>query len=287
MPSPLHLLSFSFVFLSIFFQTHTLDEVEMHTCAPFSCGNFTNIRYPFWNLRTQPDFCGHPKFKLDCRGGTLTLEVKSQRFIILQINQTSRLLRIARTDLYDALTINSCPLQYSDVEVDLNFFHYTSNDANYTLLSECGPIPDPPSSNLTSEVYEITTCHKDDKLHFSYLVLTTMVIDFNVLECKKSASVPGLNISFTSMTDTLEKGFEVGWSGVGEDICDGCIKSGEMCGFNKSENAAICLSPKKSASSSMPVAQTSNGTWNLKRKVIVGAVSSTLGTFAVMLAIKF
>ncbi|XP_045833482.1 LEAF RUST 10 DISEASE-RESISTANCE LOCUS RECEPTOR-LIKE PROTEIN KINASE-like 2.5 isoform X1 [Trifolium pratense] len=70
------------------------------------------------------------------------------------------------------------------------------------------------------------------------------------MECKNSITVPGLKNSFTNdsdiVVDVLDEGFEVGWSGVGEDECDGCIKSGGRCGYNTSENATICLSPEKS-----------------------------------------
>jgi hypothetical protein len=74
--------------------------------------------------------------------------------------------------------------------------------------------------------------------------------DFAVLEGKNSIQVSGLNNSFPNNSDfavnILNEGFEVQWSGMKQDTCDGCMRSGERCGYNTSENVVMCLS-KKSA----------------------------------------
>jgi hypothetical protein len=147
----------------------------------------------------------------------------SHRFKIISINQTSQLLRIARAELYattTATTINSCPLHYSDVKVDLDFFHYTSNDENYTLLYECSPLPDPNSTPLSSEISEFVGCLIEGKPQISYLVLKNRAVDFNILGCKHSITLSGLRKSLTNQSNTIEEGFEVRWSGVNDEkIC--------------------------------------------------------------------
>jgi hypothetical protein len=76
------------------------------------------------------------------------------------------------------------------------------------------------------------------------------LVNFAVLECKNSIQVPGLKNSFANNSDSavniLNEGFEVQWSGVEQDTADGCIRSGERCGYNTSKNAVMCQS-KKSA----------------------------------------
>ncbi|MCH80068.1 putative serine/threonine-protein kinase [Trifolium medium] len=278
MPSPLLMLSFSLVFLSTFFQTNSISATEIHTlCAPFSCGKFTEIRYPFWSLQKQENYCGLPEFKLDCQNGSLTLDIKSQKFHILDLNQSSKVLRIAREDiLYGATTTTSCPFQYTDVDISQTFFQYTSNDANYTLLFECGPFPKPSSSTPILDYIEQINCHyKEGEDKFAYLALSSKIVDWDVLKCKKNVYVPGLNTSSTTMFQTLENGFEVQWSVSGEEICHGCVKSGEGCGYDTTKNEVICISPKKSEAS------------NWKRKVILGIVSIVLATLAVSTAIYF
>jgi hypothetical protein len=140
----------------------------------------------------------------------------SQRFKIIYINQTSQLLRIARAELYAATTtatIDSCPLHYSDVKVDLDFFHYTSNDENYTLLYGCSPLPDPNSTPLSSKISEFVGCLIEGKPQASYLILKNRAVDFNVLGCKHSITLPGLKKPLTNQSNTIEEGFEVSWSG--------------------------------------------------------------------------
>ncbi|KEH26986.1 wall-associated receptor kinase carboxy-terminal protein [Medicago truncatula] len=258
MPPPLHLQAFSFIiniflFLALFIiPIHITSDVEsFKSCAPFSCGNFTNVSYPFWSVNNQPSYCGHPNFNLDCEHGNLTIEIKSQKFHIIDINQTSRLLRIARLDLWsnDAATIVSCPKKYIIVNLDLDFFNYTSKYEKYTLLYECGPLPDPYSSSLSSEVSQVISCLIEGKPRNAYLVSSAKVVDFIGLGCMNNITIPGLKSSIIedsdSVVDVLDKGFDVRWSGVEEDICDGCIKSGGRCGYNASENAVLCMCPNQ------------------------------------------
>jgi hypothetical protein len=258
MPSPLLLPPFYFIiniflFLSFFFliPIHVTSDGESYkSCAPFSCGKFTNISYPFRSINNQPSYCGHPNFKLDCEHGNLTIEIESQKFHIIDINQTSQVLRIARLDLwsYDDATIPSCPKKYVNVNLDLDFFNYTTNDEKYTLLYECGPLPDPYSSSLSSEV-SVISCLIEGKPQDAYVVSSAKVADFIVLGCRNNITTPGLKSSFiedsNSVVDVLHEGFEVRWSGVEEDMCDGCKKSGGRCGYNASDNAVLCLCPNQ------------------------------------------
>lgn len=61
---------------------------------------------------------------------------------------------------------------------------------------------------MTLEIFEEMMCSKDGNYQFAYLVLSTKVVDFDVLKCKKKVFVPSLNTSFTNKL-TLEKGFEI------------------------------------------------------------------------------
>lgn len=253
----------TFLFFSLFFfpTTHgaasDAEEGGYTACAPFSCGNFTNISYPFWNSNHQPGYCGHPKFKLDCNqeGNLTTIDINTHKFLVLEINQKSKLLKIARLDLLWGGDDDpySCPKQYINVAVDFAFFNYTSNDDDYTLLFDCDAPSYTSSVNLESSI--LFSCLIDgdpDKPRDGYLVLSTKVVDFNVLRCKNRINVPVLKGVFQSylekdlpVEDVLIEGFEVGWnwSGVDGDKCDGCIKTGGRCGYNASKNSFMCLCP--------------------------------------------
>ncbi|KAK2397486.1 Protein kinase superfamily protein [Trifolium repens] len=262
MHPPLLLSPFSFIiniflFLSLFFliPIHVTSDGETYkSCAPFSCGNFTNISYPFWSVNNQPSYCGHPNFMLDCQKNNLTIDIKSQKFHIIDINQTSQVLRIARLDLwsYNDTSIAPCPKKYINVTIDLDFFAYTSNYEKYTLLYECDPLPTDSyisGSSLSSEVSQVISCLIEGEPRDAYVVSRAKVDDFKGLKCKNNITVPGLKSSFIEYSDmvanVLDEGFEVGWIGVEDNICDGCMKSGGRCGYNVSDNAIMCLCPNQ------------------------------------------
>ncbi|XP_058723176.1 LEAF RUST 10 DISEASE-RESISTANCE LOCUS RECEPTOR-LIKE PROTEIN KINASE-like 1.2 isoform X2 [Vicia villosa] len=263
----------TFVFLPLFLSV-TPDEIDK-SCTPFNCGNFINVTYPFWNFNTQPSYCGHPGFKLYCQNGHLTIEIKSQEFRILHLNQTSQLLRISREDFYD-LDANHkryCPKDYINVDVDSHFFNYTANNENYTALYDCGPFP----SYLIPEISDVFLCLKEDITQEVYVVRNSKLADFVTMKCKNSITIPGIKYKDSNSTDAvmsfLDKGFEVKWGGVGEDKCHACISSGGICGFKNSKNTCLLhrsLSSKAAA-----------GTWNLKKRLLVGVISMTLATLVI------
>ncbi|KAH7659326.1 Glycerophosphodiester phosphodiesterase protein [Dioscorea alata] len=58
-------LLFSIIFPLFFFSSSTLVSEAGDHCAPSSCGNLTNIRYPF-RLKDDPPNCGDSKYELTC-----------------------------------------------------------------------------------------------------------------------------------------------------------------------------------------------------------------------------
>ncbi|CAL5186598.1 unnamed protein product [Lathyrus oleraceus] len=240
------------LFLSLFLvPIHVNSDAKSYkSCAPFTCGSFTNITYPFWNMNSQPNYCGHPNFTLDCQKNNLTIDINSQKFHIIDMNQASQVLKIARLDLwnYDAANVPSCP--DTNVKLNLGFFKYTSNDESYTLLSGCDPLPTntygPP---LISEVSQKFSCLIDSEPQDAYLILSTKMADFTGLECKNNIKVYGPKSSIIDDSGTtvnvLKDGFEVGWSGVDDDICNYCKKFGGRCGYNTTKSAFMCICPNQ------------------------------------------
>src|SRR4051812_5196697 len=121
---PFSFISYTFLFLPLFLTQFHVTANEMYTsCAPFSCGNFINISYPFWNYNTQPSYCGHPNFIVDCQNGNLIIAMKFQKFHILHIDQASQILRIAREDMwaFNGGGKSQCPKHYTNVLIDFHF----------------------------------------------------------------------------------------------------------------------------------------------------------------------
>ncbi|MBA0614936.1 hypothetical protein Godav_015148, partial [Gossypium davidsonii] len=63
--------SFSILFLLTIFQlSYAQDDFCFTSCAPFDCGNLSNISYPFWTDQyNRPSYCGYGDegYKLKCR----------------------------------------------------------------------------------------------------------------------------------------------------------------------------------------------------------------------------
>ncbi|RDX75589.1 LEAF RUST 10 DISEASE-RESISTANCE LOCUS RECEPTOR-LIKE PROTEIN KINASE-like 2.7, partial [Mucuna pruriens] len=242
MPSPSSLINTLF-FFSLFFPTYLSSDIEGYTaCEPFICGNFSNISYPFWSV-DQRDYCGHPMFKLDCQQDNVTIDIMSQKFHVIDLNQSSKVLKIARLDLW----ADPCTNEYVNVNLDSGFFNYTSSDDNYTLLYDCDPVSytPPPSLNLDASIS--FTCPTDGGKD-GFFVLSSDVVNFKVLGCKNSIAVPVLRVAVKdalAVQNVLEEGFEVGWRGVDEGQCDGCKQDGGRCGHNASMDAFICFCPNQ------------------------------------------
>ncbi|KAH7659306.1 Wall-associated receptor kinase galacturonan-binding domain-containing protein [Dioscorea alata] len=65
-PSALLFTIFFLFFFSLFpCNTTLVSAAGDHYCAPSSCGNLTNIRYPF-RLKDDPPNCGNPNYELTC-----------------------------------------------------------------------------------------------------------------------------------------------------------------------------------------------------------------------------
>ncbi|XLR66252.1 LEAF RUST 10 DISEASE-RESISTANCEUS RECEPTOR-LIKE PROTEIN KINASE-like 1.2 isoform X1 [Arachis hypogaea] len=227
----------AFVFFSsLLLPTYSAGDVKGYTdCAPFTCGTFKNISYPFWNSN-QPDYCGHPTFKLDCQQDQVTINIKAQKFDVIDIDQNSQSLKIARFDLYN----DPCSRDNTNVSLDNDFFKFTSNDGNITLVYDC----DPPSywSDISFKYFAMFNCsiYGGDP-SAAYLVLMENLGVIFDMGCK-FIIVPALAkdiLSFNSYA--LNNGFEVGWSGVNETLCDSCKQSGGRCGHNASLNEFICF----------------------------------------------
>ncbi|KAI5441667.1 hypothetical protein KIW84_010936 [Lathyrus oleraceus] len=237
-------------------------------CAFFSCSNFINIIYYLWNLKTR--YCGHTKFIFDCQNGRLSMEMMSPKIYILHKNESSQVLRIARDDLWDFHHADklSCPKHYINVEINSHFFQYTSNNEMYTILFECGPLPNSYFSPSFQISFEVINCNIEGKFHSVYILSIFKLVDFSAVKCKNSFEVPGKNNSLPNKSSVMEgilvEGFEVRWNGVGEDRCHACTKYGGRSGYNREENAFMCLS-KRSATSKVP-----SRTWNWKKKLIIG-----------------
>ncbi|XP_020221930.2 LEAF RUST 10 DISEASE-RESISTANCE LOCUS RECEPTOR-LIKE PROTEIN KINASE-like 2.1 [Cajanus cajan] len=192
----------------------------------FSCGTLTNISYPFWG-GNRPHFCGRNGFNLTCMHNQSTsLQLGSQKFNVLNINQTASTLRLVRTDLvYDR-----CSSNFTNTSLSATPFSFLPAVQNVTVFYEC------PSGN--SVVGNSFTCRNDSNKHAFYVVNGTQLKQFlDLQKCGVSVQVQvsqGVVWDSKSGVGTLEKaldqGFEVEYDAEWSSQCTACKESGGACG---------------------------------------------------------
>ncbi|CAO2185351.1 unnamed protein product [Urochloa humidicola] len=77
-----------------------------HVCPPFSCGNFSNISYPF-RRQGDPHGCGVQSYELVCTDTNATIRIGSGTYYVVSINYSDSTFRVVDTNLDIQ---SNCPL---------------------------------------------------------------------------------------------------------------------------------------------------------------------------------
>ncbi|CAJ2637062.1 unnamed protein product [Trifolium pratense] len=133
-----------FFFLSIittFFPQQSKSAYNYASCRDisYSCGNITNISYPFWGQNGDPNCSAGNPFYLNCnKDNVTTIQLSSQNFTVLDINTKEYTMKLKRTDL----TKNLCSPQFVDTNLSLPLFQYPQNvNKRITIYYNCTPSP--------------------------------------------------------------------------------------------------------------------------------------------------
>lgn len=245
--SPL-LLILLLLFLSSFFPIRAVDDDQdnpLADCKPFDCGEIKRISYPF-RERKQPAHCDHRQgFVLDCKSNPDRLQwnIMSQSFLVLEINQSARILKIVQIDIWNSI----CPETHSNTTLNSTPFNYTQKDINTTLLYNCRNSPE----SLTDDRVKTFHCPPSNVNGFfvpgtdlgSYK-LSSSICEVSVVVPVLEDALKGLIISESNIGKVLQHGFEVEWNTMHEVECGVCIVSGGRCGHNSStDQDFMCLCP--------------------------------------------
>ena len=193
------------------------------------CGGLGKIEYPFWVNGAQPDYCGHPRFKLDClRGDFPTIQIMHRDYLVMDIDYDTQILKMAT--FYEFF----CP--EFDIAMDSTLFSYTSDVEIATVFYNCSSTdPHPGSYNFS--------CVIDSFPSHAYLVTNTSAASEFASECKFSASVPVVvPKSADGVKEILSSVFKVNWT-VNKTECDECVGSGGRCGYNSTLDQPCCFCP--------------------------------------------
>ncbi|KAL1192393.1 LEAF RUST 10 DISEASE-RESISTANCE LOCUS RECEPTOR-LIKE PROTEIN KINASE-like 2.8 [Cardamine amara subsp. amara] len=219
-----------------------LDDLYELCNQPFSCGNQRNLLYPFWISERQD--CGHPDFKLECNASFAELSISSVKFRILDVNYTSRIIRLARSDYI----VNLCPTNPLNAPFNQNITLYAPDTDMLTIYYDCRRDL---SQSVSIYVGELV-CEDDVKNYYvtrnlSWPLLrgvSGLINDFKGI-CERNVSIPAsrpaLNtLERTPTTDNLRKALEEGFELELNRDCSMCIDSGGACGYNHISRRFVC-----------------------------------------------
>ena len=217
------------------------DDEKYLTCeAPFNCGNLVNLSYPFW-ASNRPNYCGHPSFQLDCSSNVPQINITTMNYRVLEINDTSRTLQVARTDYLDTI----CPAVLVNTTIDNNLFSYvTSSDTNLTLYYNCRT----PLAALPILVFYQFNCSINNTNFINYYTQspqTFLTISNLIGGCNNWVNVPVLQsavptaLTYDTVIAAIDSGFMLRWN-ASESQCDTCLKAGGLCGSYPTTSTFAC-----------------------------------------------
>ncbi|GMN56779.1 hypothetical protein TIFTF001_025886 [Ficus carica] len=172
-------------------------------------------------------------------------DVVSQKFHVLDINLTARVLKIARGDFWDS----NCPEKFINTTLSSTLLDYTSNDKNTTLLYDCDEATE--FSNLVGFDCAVTNISRR-----AYFVVDETDLhspEFTWPVCRFSVVVPVMEevvkqyvTGLICFDRVFQGGFEEEWNIIDEENCKDCVGSGGRCGYNSStteDNIFFCFCP--------------------------------------------
>lgn len=204
----------------------------------FSCGNITNIGFPFWG-ENRPNGCGHPLLELTCQNDISYITIKDVKYQVLEANIDEHTLRITREDYLQLEGL--CPTKHVNTTLDTEIFVYGNNYNNLTLFYDC-QASDP--YTLASFFGRLSCLQNEASYGYVYTWFGSTSPPY--LPCKESLVFPIsklLNIDiindFIKTQEAIRDGFLVRWI-AGVEECNKCLKSGGFCGWSSNQPTCYC-----------------------------------------------
>ncbi|KAM7266979.1 hypothetical protein ACFE04_009145 [Oxalis oulophora] len=206
----------------------------IHCEKPSSCGDITNISYPF-RLLGDPENCGDPTYELACERNTTVLYMHKQKYIVRSINYLDRTLRLVD---HDVLKSNCSILPHYSLGSSYTFYPFDYSfrgNANIIIFISCEH-PANSSHYIDSTPCLNTTAQSPQKKRYSYVLRE----DSEVSDVKDSCSIEGIvqssspvkcdkNCSYLDVYNQMSYGIEFSWKYI---YCKECNNGNDSCNIN-------------------------------------------------------
>ncbi|KAI5428179.1 hypothetical protein KIW84_033257 [Lathyrus oleraceus] len=238
------------------------EDDEYTKCnTAFICeDSMEDLRFPFWGGNRET-YCGNVadciNTKLTCEGKVSKITINSVKYRILEWDNTTQKLTVARDDYWSG---NVCAVNTNIESSTFNntkFQLYSNDVANVTLLYGCNV----GSGKLLNQFYDIDCGESKYVVYtvvysasFSGFCTPTHAVVIPILRARAAQLGSGNGI----LSEALKDGFELKWIGNYTE-CQSCVASGGACGndgdtefrcfCNNGTYTTSCTSEKASSSS--------------------------------------
>ncbi|KAF3967680.1 hypothetical protein CMV_008342 [Castanea mollissima] len=163
-------------------------------------------------------------------------------FRVLEINSSSRILRVARADYFDTI----CPAAFVNTTIDNNLFSYsTSDDTKLTLYYNCHT---PVAALPNLDFYQFNCSINSSTNFINYFTQsfqTFLTISNLTGACNYWVNVPVLQsavpttATYDAVIAAIDSGFMLRWD-ASDSQCDTCLEAGGLCGSDPTTSAFAC-----------------------------------------------
>ncbi|KAG7981328.1 hypothetical protein I3843_05G228100 [Carya illinoinensis] len=188
-------------------------------CFPSSCGNITNISFPF-RLENDPPNCGDPGYTLSCQDNKLVLYLLSVEYYVLEINYTFQTIRVVDSGI-----------QKDDYSYNTGYYRDSDGSPTMVLLN-CEKRVNSPrylkilnkSSCFGNRAYASNSSSSRPEVGFRYVIYNQTIKAWDVEDLCQVEQIfwtSGLglinlrndtsSISCADIHNLLLYGFELGW----------------------------------------------------------------------------
>ncbi|XP_030934516.1 LEAF RUST 10 DISEASE-RESISTANCE LOCUS RECEPTOR-LIKE PROTEIN KINASE-like 2.3 isoform X5 [Quercus lobata] len=239
------------VVLTVLVLVHKTCSTEnnTHQCAPSSCGNIQNIRYPF-RLKSDPESCGNQTHELSCENNQAVLYLFEGKYYVQEINYKNYTIRLVDSVIQKDNYFSTPSYSLYRYNFSLPYLHtYTTYEQRGTKMSgwnhelsrsvvfmSCEkPVNSPLYlDTATCNYNDNSSSISDSKRRYRYVKVgetyASQVEDSCQVEKMFLTSWPVINddpnISCTDVHHELAYGFEISWLvGICKSSCRGGIYS--------------------------------------------------------------
>ncbi|WJX16548.1 hypothetical protein P8452_06559 [Trifolium repens] len=227
-----------------------------HACPPSSCGEISNISYPF-RLKDDPIHCGDRRYELSCENNVTTLYLFSSKYHVKSINYNNFTIRLVDSGIQQ----DNCS------SLPLNSLSQSNFCVRYNYIDKYCTDPYQPVQNLQELLFQhivylncshqVTNNHKyvdtvpcvdrNSKEYYIYAMAGDLIADDFQVGCHVELVAPTSSwlgnlqeneiVSYDEMHKVLVYGFEITWL---RHMCQKSCGDTRSCSFNTTTEKIQC-----------------------------------------------